>query len=459
MGKIKVGLEIHGYLNTKEKLFCKCKTEITDEPNINICPVCTAQPGAKPMLPNKEALYKVLKLALVFGSKINLKTNFQRKHYTWPDLPSGYQRTVSGSYASFTAEGGEFRGIRIREIHLEEDPAAWDPVTGRVNYNRSGWPLVEIVTEPDFSSPKEIAEWLKELRLYGEYLDIFSQLGFKSDINVSIEESGFQRVEIKNVNSFKNIVRAVEVEVKRQKEIITQGGTIARETRRYNEELEITEFMRSKETGEDYMFIPEPDLPNIVLTEEDIKALKKEIPELPHEKRERYKKFDLGQEDIEVLVSHPYLAKLFDKSIEEGLNPRETGLFLRREVIRVINYHNDTFEDIKKKEIENEILNILKLLSKEEITYRTAQKLIEILYEKKININEYVEENNLKIVKDSGMLEELCKKLIEKNEKAVNDYKKGNEKALNFIVGQVMRETKGTADPHKVLSLLKELTK
>ncbi len=460
MGKIKVGLEIHGYLNTKEKLFCKCSTNILDEPNKNICPICTSQPGAKPMIPNKEAFNKVLKLALIFNSKINLKSNFQRKHYSWPDLPSGYQRTISGSYSSFSAIGGSFKGIRIKEIHLEEDPAAWDPKTGKINYNRAGFPLVEIVTEPDFDSSEIIKKWLQELILYSSYLDIFNnKLNIKSDVNVSIEESGFKRVELKNVNSFSNIVRAVEVEVERQRELIKNGKEIKQETRRFNEELDTTEFMRSKENAEDYMFIPEPDLPNIIIDEKYINNLKKEIPELPHEKREKYKQLGLKNEDIEVLVSNLYLTELFEHALDKGLKPKEVGLFLRREIMRVLNYNKGTFKDLENKNIKNEISQLLELLSSEKISYTTAQKIIEKLWEEKFDVDKYVKENNLIQVQDTKKIEELVNKALKEAPKAVEDYKCGNSKALNFIVGIVMRETKGTADPKIVNKVLLEEVK
>ncbi len=455
MGKIKIGLEIHMHLNTKQKLFCECKIPAQDEPvNTTICPRCTGQPGSKPMLPNEEAIKICLKLAKIFGSKITKKTNFQRKHYTWPDMPTGFQRTVSGAHVTPTAVGGEFEGIGIEELHLEEDPAAWDPASGEVNYNRAGFPLAEIVTKPEFSSTEQLRDWLKELILVAEYIKgINEEYGIKSDVNVSIEESGYQRVEIKNVSSLTNIVAAAEAEIERQRDLVKSGGKVLQETRRYNEELNTTEFMRSKENAQDYMFVPEPDLPSTILDDKYIKAI--EIPETPKEKRAKYSKFNLKAEDIEVLVSNLYLSELFEHALEQKLNPKEVGLFLRREIPRVLNYNKATFHDLEKKELKTEISRLIKLLGEDKISYTTAQKVWEKLFEKKFDVEKYIKDNNLIQVQDTGAIEELVRKALKEAPKAVEDYKSsGNPKPLNFIVGIVMRETKGTAKPQLVNEIL-----
>ncbi|MFW6285717.1 MAG: Asp-tRNA(Asn)/Glu-tRNA(Gln) amidotransferase subunit GatB, partial [Nanoarchaeota archaeon] len=459
--KIKIGLEIHMYLKTKEKLFCTCKKSTSlDVANTNICPVCTGQPGSKPMLINQTALYQILKLAIIFKSKITPKTNFQRKHYTWPDMPTGFQRTVSGGHIIPTGVGGEFEGIRLEELHIEEDPAAWDPITGNINYNRSGYPLAEIVTKPDFTSTEELKDWLKELILTANYLHVIDDnFNIKSDVNVSIEESGYKRVEIKNVNSYNNIVNAALCEIKRQKKLIKEGKSIKQETRRYNEDLDETQFMRSKENAQDYMFIPEPDLPNIKVDNKLINYLKQSIPELPSQKRNKYLKYSLSKEDIEVLVSNLYLTSLYEHAISEKLNPKEVGLFLRREVLRVLNYNKATFSDLETKDIKDEILTILRLLSEEKISYTTAQKLLEKLYDKKFDIENYIKNNNLLQVQDTKEIEDLVTSALKSAPQAIEDYKSGNTKSLNFIVGIVMKETKGTAKPQIVNKILEEKIK
>lgn len=456
MPEIKIGLEIHIYLKTKEKLFCNCKTPNKNSKiNTHICPRCTGQPGAKPMPPNKTALFHVLKLGLAFNSKITKQTYFQRKHYSWPDMPTGFQRTVSGGSVKPNCIGGEFNKIRIEEIHLEEDPAAWDPITGEVNYNRAGFALAELVTKPDFKSTEELKDWLLELILLLKYLGIYHEdFGIKSDVNVSVEESGFKRVEIKNVNSYTNIVKAAQTEIKRQREAVNKGENIEQQTRRYNEELDETQFMRSKENAADYRFIPEPDLPNIIIEDKIIEKLKKELPEFPAKKREKYSKFNLSKEDVEVLVSNLYLSELFEHSLENKLNPREVGLFLRREIPRVLNYHNQDFSDLENKNIKEEITVLIDLLGQDKISYTTAQKVLEKLYEDKFDVNKYIKENNLIQVQDTSLIEELVVKALKEAPKAVEDYKAGNEKSLNFIVGIVMRETKGTAKPQVVNEIL-----
>jgi len=457
MTKIKIGLEIHGYIKTKEKLFCKCrKPSKLDDINTTICPRCTGQPGSKPMLPNKEALKKVLQLAVIFGSDITKKTYFQRKQYSWPDMPVGFQRTCSGNVTP-NGVGGKFMDIGIEEIHLEEDPAAWDPVSGDVNYNRAGVPLVEIVTKPEFTSTEQLRDWLKELMLVAGYVNAFDEI--KSDVNVSIEESDYSRVEIKNVNSFTNIVKCAEAEVRRQRELVAKAERIPQETRRYNEELDTTEFMRSKENAQDYMFIPEPDLPNLIVEDSWVEEIKASMPELPDVKREKYSKFDLTTEDIEVLISNKYLAELFEFALDKNLNPKEVGLFLRREILRVLNYNKATFEDLEEKDIKSEISVLLELLSTEKISYTTAQKIIEKLFEEKFDVEKYVKDNNLAQVQDDGLIEELVLKALKEAPKAVEDYKSGNTKALNFVVGIVMRETKGTAKPQTVNKVMMEKVK
>ena len=461
MSECKIGLEVHMHLKTKEKLFCRCSTPKQDSPiNSFICPICTGQPGSKPMLPNKSAIWAVLKLGLAMNCHVNKRTYFQRKHYTWPDMPTGFQRTISGGNTKCNMEEGEFKGIGIEEIHLEENPAGWDPSTGEINYNRAGFPLAEIVTKPEFSSTEQLREWLEELILVGKYLGVLDEeFGIKSDVNVSIEESGYQRVEIKNVNSLTNIVKAAEVEIERQQELLESGESVLQETRRYNDAEEITEFMRSKENAQDYMFTPEPDLPNVEVTDSEVGELEGSLPELPEVKREKYQQYSLKQEDVEVLVSNLYLSELFEHAISHKLHPKEVGLFLRREIPRVLNYHNESFQELENKQIRDEIVVLIDMLGQDKISYNTAQSVLEKLYESKFDVKNYIEENNLMQVQDTSLIEELVEKALNEAPKAVEDYKSGNTKALNFVVGIVMKETKGTAKPQVVNEVLQEKIK
>ncbi|MBU2053297.1 MAG: Asp-tRNA(Asn)/Glu-tRNA(Gln) amidotransferase GatCAB subunit B, partial [Nanoarchaeota archaeon] len=278
-GLSRIGLEIHGYLATNEKLFCKCKSEHGlkySKPNINICPICCGMPGAKPMLPNKNAVDKTIQIALIFGCEINEKLVWQRKHYDWPDLPKGYQDTISGPYAIPIGEKGKFLGIGITECHLEEDPAAWNPKTGEIDYNRSGSPLIEIVTEPDFKNSEEVINWLKQLIATLNYVKaIDKNLGVKADVNISVPKGA--RVEIKNMNSLKNIKTAIEHEIERQK----KEPPKTQETRMFDESKGTTIKMRTKEEAQDYRFISDPDLPIIKIEGSRVQKIKSALPETP----------------------------------------------------------------------------------------------------------------------------------------------------------------------------------
>ena len=277
----RIGLEIHGYLAvpSQVKLFCNCSL-LPAEPNTNICPVCTGQPGSKPMLPNKDAINAILAIALFLDCKINPSLLWQRKHYNWPDLPNGYQKTMSGAYGQPVGLNGQFLGIGIEEIHLEEDPARWDPQSGGVDYNRSGYPLVEIVTKPEFTSAQQVRDWIENLMVALSYIKaVRKDLGVKCDVNVSIGPH-FIRTEVKNVNSFTAISEAIEFEIKRQQ---TEEPRL--QTRAWDEQSGTTRFMRSKESAQEYQFIPDPDLPVIQVTEALLQPIRDSLPERPEQKK------------------------------------------------------------------------------------------------------------------------------------------------------------------------------
>src|SRR3989344_2826654 len=317
--KAKIGLEIHGYIDTKEKLFCTCKNfhdmKIV-KPNTNICPICVGAPGSKPMLPNKSAVDKIIQIGLMLNCKPNIlpkKLSFQRKHYSWPDMPHGFQKTISGAYSVPVAENGKFLDIRIREVHLEEDPAAWNPETGNIDYNRAGVPLVEIVTEPDFTSPEQVEHWLRQLILTLSYIKALNKdAGIKSDVNVNIKAT--VRTEIKNVNSVTEIVKSIISEIKRHEKEKPQ----TQETRRWNSTTNKTELMRSKEEAADYRFIPDPDLPAIKIDKKRIEEIEKNLPESPQLKLEKIiKSHKINPKDAEVLTQNIEIAEFFEKVIEK----------------------------------------------------------------------------------------------------------------------------------------------
>jgi aspartyl-tRNA(Asn)/glutamyl-tRNA(Gln) amidotransferase subunit B len=454
--EVMCGLEIHGYLNmeNKTKLFCDDRIDADAVPNTNVCPICTGQPGAKPMLPNRQAVEKIVAIGLLLNCNINKRLLFQRKHYSWPDLPNCYQRTISGSYSVPVGVDGDFLGIGISDIHLEEDPARWDPVTGQVDYNRSGFPLVEIVTKPDFTSSDQVREWLKKLVTALSYIKaIDPDAGIKSDVNVSVKPD-FNRVEVKNVNSFKSIVKAIEHEILRQKKEIADGKRIVSNTMAWDEKFEKTTFMRSKESAQDYMFIPEPDLPAVIIKQDFIDEISKTLPEKPEDKISAYIKKGVAKEDAEVLSGDLFLAELFEKVVKD-ISPALAGRFFRKELLRIANFQKKAVEELKI--TEKHLIPLLKLLSEKKITEETARKIMEKLGVEPFDVIEYVKNENLSAVSDESSITAFCKEAIKENDKAIADYKAGKEIALNYVVGQVMRKSKGKASPDQVNRILREL--
>ncbi len=459
MTEIKCGLEIHGYIHVdnKAKLFCNCKIEENAEPNTNICPICTAMPGSKPMLPNKQAVEKIIAIGLMLGCKINKRLLFQRKHYSWPDLPSGFQRTMSGSYASPVGVKGSFLGIGITEVHIEEDPARWDPVTGKVDYNRSGLPLVEIVTDPDFKSADQARQWLKSLITMLDYIKaIDKNAGIKADTNVSVAPD-FNRVEVKNINSFKSIVKAIEYETSRQSQEVSEGKKMQQHTRAFDEKKGITVFMRSKEQAEDYMFIPEPDLPAVIVEDDMIESIKAKLPERPDIKMKRLvSDYKIKKEDAFVICSDLRLAEMFEKAAKKA-SPENAARWVRFEVLRVLNYTKKELEDTG---INAETLSdLLALVEQKKITEKTAKKLLEDLSEKHFDVRKHISDQGLEMMSGDDSIEKFCDQVISENPKVVDDFKSGKQEALNFLVGQVMRLTRGKAHPGRTKEIIQKKIK
>ncbi len=446
----KIGLEIHGYIDTKEKLFCSCKAEHGAKharPNTNICPVCTAQPGAKPMKPSSSAIKKSIQIALVLNCKINEKLIWFRKHYNWPDLPKGYQNTLSGPHAIPVGEKGKFLGIKITECHLEEDPAAWNPKTGEIDYNRSGSPLIEIVTEPDFSSSEQVIEWLKQLITTLDYIKaIDKKSGIKADVNVS---TGSERVEIKNVNSLKNIQKAIEFEISRQK----KEKVKIQETRMFDPAKGVTKLMRTKEQAQDYRFISDPDLPAMNLDAKTIQKLKKQLPETPAEKLNKLiKKFKIPERNAKILTKKLELVEFFEKIIEKT-NPELAIRWTTEELLSVLNYNKKALEEINLK--PEHFIELLNLIEQNKLTELKAK---EILQSWKYESSSPKSKGNEQI-SDSEKIAKLVTKVIKENPKAVDDYRNGEEKSLNFLIGQVMRLSDKRADYKTAREILTEKLK
>ncbi|MEK6875217.1 MAG: Asp-tRNA(Asn)/Glu-tRNA(Gln) amidotransferase subunit GatB [Nanoarchaeota archaeon] len=455
----KIGLEIHGYLDTNEKLFCKCKSihgMKFAKPNTNICPICTGQPGAKPLLPNSTAIKKIIEIALILNCKINETLVWQRKHYDWPDLPKGYQNTISGTHAIPVGTNGKFENIQIREVHVEEDPAAWNPETGEIDYNRSGIPLVEIVTEPDFKNSDEVIEWLRQLIPTLNYIKAINKSsGIKADVNVSLPELKGERVEMKNINSLKNIKDAIEAEIKRQQ----KPGELPKfqETRMFNPEKQTTIRMRSKEQAQDYRFISDPDLPVIKIEKIRINKLKDSLPETPKVKLKKLiKKHKIEKKHAEVLTKKLDIAEFFEKVIKE-ISSKIAIPWTIIELPRVLNYNKKELSD---EDIEIKVehfIELLKLVEEKIITELKAKEILNMFIPKSFSpIKEA--KKHLKISEKSE-IEKIVEQVIKENTNAVNDYKSGKKEAINFLMGQVMRLSNKRADYNIAKELLEKMLK
>lgn len=447
-----VGLEIHGYIETDEKLFCNCKNFHDMKkirPNVNVCPVCTGQPGSKPMLPNKSAVDKIIEIALILGCKVSSNMLFQRKHYSWPDMPTGYQKTVSGAHSDFVGKAGMFEGIRIAEVHLEEDPGAWNPETGNVDFNRAGAPLVEIVTEPDFKSSEEVGEWLKKLVLTLSYIKALNKdAGIKADVNVSVKGVSV-RAEIKNVNSITEIQKVIDSEFERH---LKEKPNVM-ETRRWNPDEETTQLMRSKENAQDYRFIPDPDLPVVRVEGKRVKALQKSLPETPMEKLTKIiRKYKIDKENAEILTKNLEIAELYEEVIEK-VDAKFALPWIVVEWFGVLNYNKKGMADV---EVNSEhFVELLQLLKSGNITPLKAKEIIRKFVPRSYSPKKEAAEGGK--MGDESELKKIIEGIMKKNVNVVEDYKSGNKNALNFLIGQVMHATQKRADYMIVRKLLEEM--
>jgi len=463
---IVIGLEVHIELNTDTKLFCSCPTKGSEEPNTRTCPTCLGHPGSKPVL-NEKAVEYAIKLCLALNCKINKELIFSRKSYFYPDMSKNYQIT---QYEIPLGEKGKLRlksgkDIGITRVHMEEDPASLVHPSGMqqsayvlVDYNRSGNPLLEIVTEPELKSAGEAREFMKQLITILGYLKIFdiNQNIIKADANVSIKESNYVKHEVKNITGFKEIERALNYEIARQKSEVKEKK-LNQETRSWDSEKGITFLLRKKETEDDYGYIFDSDLVKTEISKELREKIRKDMPELAHDKVKKFvSKHKLKKEDAEILAAEKELAELFEKVAEE-IDPVLAAKWLRRELVRVLNYNKKEIHEMEMD--EKHLIDLLKLVGTKKITDNVAQKLLEKLIEKPFDVKERVKKEKLEAVSDTGELEKYCKEAVQENPKAVADYKNGETKALNFIVGQVMKKTKGKATPKQVNQIIIRLIK
>jgi aspartyl-tRNA(Asn)/glutamyl-tRNA(Gln) amidotransferase subunit B len=445
---MKCGLEIHVQLETDSKLFCTCRTNYKEaKANSNICPVCLNQPGAKPYPPNKKALDGAIKIALMLGCVISPEvTYFQRKHYDYPDLSSGYQRTSIP-----IGDQGELNGVRIYDVHIEEDPGQYKPDLGIVDFNRSGIPLIEIVTEPDMKSPEEARKFLRELIRVLEYSGSARGEGtMRADVNISIE--GGKRAEIKNINSIKGAYKALQFEMIRQKNLLKRGITIKQETRAFLESQMITVPMRLKEEAEDYRYIPDPDLPPMLAENDRIEKIREEMPEPSHIKTDRFvREYGINKDHAKVITSELELADAFEEVVK-SIDSKFAALWMRDELKRVIYYNKMSF---KESEITPaQIVDLLKMLQDKKITAKAGKRVMEKLPKNKQMPSQIAEEMGLTGVVDENIVLKAVKQAVKENPDAISDYYEGKKNAMNFLIGQVMRLTRGKADPGETHKLL-----
>lgn len=467
-----IGLEVHVELASKTKIFCGCSTAFGGAPNTHTCPVCTGMPGSLPVL-NKQVVEYAIAVGLATNCSITQYCKFDRKNYFYPDNPQNYQ--ISQLYLPICRNGGVEietasgkKTIGIHEIHMEEDAGKlvhdeWEDCS-IVDYNRSGVPLIEIVSEPDMRSAEEVIAYLEKLRLIIQYLGAsdckLNEGSMRADVNLSVREMGAPefgtRTEMKNLNSFKAIARAIEGERARQIELIEEGKKVVQETRRWDDNKEYSYAMRSKEDAQDYRYFPEPDLVPIVISDEWIAQIKARQPELRTEKLERYKKeFGLPDYDAEIITGHKKFADLFEATTEICKKPKKVANWIMGEIIRLLKENEMDPEDIKFSPVN--LAKVIELADSGAINSTVAKEVFEEVFKNDIDPDKYVEEKGLKTVNDAGELRTVVEQVIKDNPQSVEDYRNGKEKAIGFLVGQTMKAMKGKANPGMVNQILKEL--
>ncbi|MBO5279531.1 MAG: Asp-tRNA(Asn)/Glu-tRNA(Gln) amidotransferase subunit GatB [Lachnospiraceae bacterium] len=467
-----IGLEVHVELATKTKIFCGCSTEFGGAPNTHTCPVCTGMPGSLPVL-NKQVVEYAMAVGLATNCKINQYCKFDRKNYFYPDNPQNYQ--ISQLYLPICHDGGieietsaGKKVIGIHEIHMEEDAGKlvhdeWEDCS-LVDFNRSGVPLIEIVSEPDMRSADEVIAYLDKLRLIIQYLgasDCKLQEGsMRADVNLSVREAGASefgtRTEMKNLNSFKAIARAIEGERARQIELIEEGKKVIQETRRWDDNKEYSYAMRSKEDAQDYRYFPEPDLVPIVISDEWLERVKANQPELRDEKKLRYKKeYDIPEYDINILTSSKKLADIFENTIALCNKPKEVSNWLMVETMRLLKEEEKEPDDICFSPVN--LAKLIGLIDEGAINRTVAKEVFEVIFREDADPEKYIEEKGLKTVNDEGALRSTIEEIVEANPQSVEDYHAGKTKAMGFLVGQTMKAMKGKADPGMVNKILLEI--
>ena len=469
-----IGLEVHAELSTKTKIFCSCPTKFGAEPNTQVCPICMGMPGTLPVLNEKVVEYAV-KAGLATNCTISKDSKNDRKNYYYPDTPRAYQISqydkplCEHGYIEIETSKGTKR-IRILRIHIEDD-------AGKLNHNelgegtlidlnRAGVPLIEIVSEPDIASAEEADAYLKKLKSILEYIEVsdckMQEGSFRADVNVSVHKKGTPlgtRTESKNMNSFRSITREIEYEIGRQIDVIENGGTIKQQTLRWDDVSGKTFSMRDKENADDYRYFPEPDLVAIKLSDEYIENIRKNLPEMPESRKQRYlQEYKLSEKDAGIITSSKYLSDLFEKASEICKNHKAVNNWIISDISRILNE-----KEMEANEIPftaEHLAHLVQLIDKGTISSSIGKKVIEELFENAKEPEEIIKEKGWIQISDEGAIKEVVLKILNANPQSVSDYKAGKDRALGFLVGQAMKETKGKANPQMLNKMfIEELKK
>ena len=468
-----IGLEIHSELKTATKIFCGCATTFGAEQNTHVCPVCLGLPGVLPTI-NRKVVEFAIKAGLATNCTINQYSKFDRKNYYYPDLPKNWQTSqyelpiAEHGYVDIDVDGNKKR-VRLTRIHMEEDAGKLvhsgttikDSATSNVDYNRTGVPLIEIVSEPDMRSAAEARAYMEKIKSILEYIDVsncrMEEGNLRADINVSLRPVGSTklgtRTEMKNINSFKSLEDAINYEIERQAEVLDDGGKIVQETRTWNPERGITQSMRSKEEAHDYRYMPEPDLPPIITSAEEIEAFRKSLPELPDARRQRLmNEYGLSEYDAGIITSSRAMAEYFDEAVREGADPKVAANWIMGDLSKNLNADGLTIEQSPVE--AKRLAQMLALIDKGTISGKIAKTVFAEMWKSKDAPDKIVADKGLVQITDTSAIEGVVDKVIADNPKAVAEYKAGKKKAIGALVGQIMKATKGKANPQMVNQLL-----
>ena len=467
-----IGLEVHAELSTKTKMYCNCSTTFGADPNTHCCPICTGMPGVLPVLNEKVVEYAV-KAGLATNCEISRFSKQDRKNYFYPDLPKAYQTSqydlplCIGGHLDFNVNGQKKR-VGITRIHIEEDAGKLihDAYTGDtlVDMNRCAVPLIEIVSEPDIRSADEAVAYMQTLKSILEYLEVcdckMQEGSLRCDVNLSVRPVGQKefgtRTETKNLNSFKAIHNSIEFEIQRQIEVLENGGVIHQETRRFDDVKGVGYAMRSKEDAQDYRYFPEPDLAPIILSDEYINNIKDNLPEMPHIKKERYiNEYSLPEYDAEILTSSKKTANFFEKTNSICNNPKAVSNWIMGDFARLLN--EKEIEIDESKVTEENLASLIILIDKGTISSKIAKQIFEEMFETGEKAEDIVNKKGLVQISDEGAIKEICQRIVDANPQSIADYKAGKDRAIGYLVGQIMKETKGKANPQIVNKILLEI--